>query len=137
MNDPAVTIEYRCTEGEGCQRPKPSKDCPACNTVRVTRRILPKCQSYIDGPAKWIEVYMQTTPEGQRFFFGTSIWEPKSQSDQSEFPAELVEHLTLTEQVPPFTEIHGCDDQGRVRFYVEKLKGKGNGASASDEGRKG
>lgn len=97
----------------------PQSVCPACDkiTTKKTTRVLPDCTKYIaEGSGVWTEVFMADTPDGQRAFHGNEIWVP----DKDGKPGEMTRQVNIIEQVPPFTDIHGCDDNGHVRFWVRK-----------------
>jgi len=102
-----TTIRYQCHKGPGCNDAK-DETCPACVWVKTRRRTLPKCAKYEDDPAKWIEVFMVDTAEGQRFYHGT--WLPGNDGP------------TLAGQCKPFSTIVGCsgDNPIRVRFYLQR-----------------
>ena len=111
-----ITIEYSCTDGTGCLR-IPQAVCPACDkiTTKKTIRHLPDCNHYkAGGPGVWIEVFMSDTLEGQKPFFGNEVWVP----DKDGEPGEMVRQVNIHARVPVDVEVHGCDDNGHVRFYI-------------------
>lgn len=110
--DEQKTIEFKCTKGEGCHRlfgitiRPPSVDCPSCDVVTITRRTIPACENFWKGP--WIEVFqVDGEKKGERNFY-----------HGKEYTEGLRVVQSIAQPVAPNTEIHACQDQGRVRFFV-------------------
>lgn len=57
---------------------------------------------------------MQETPKGQKFFHADVMWVPVGET------AEMRETLNFKDEVKPFMDIHGCNDQGQVRFFIAR-----------------
>ena len=118
MSEPEITVRYECSEPDGCPHVE-GPLCPDCYRyeTKVTRRALPPCDKYQDSLSQWARVWMQDTAEGQRFFHGTMVWEV----DPEGTGGDMREVFKLTDQVPLFSEIHGCQQGNEVWFYVSRI----------------
>lgn len=124
-SETTITVRYECTatigdRREGC----PSKQGPLCSdcnkiTTKTTKRAIPDCEKYVGDIGHWKEVWVQDATKGQRFFHGTKLWVP---DPEGELPGDLIEQIVLGDMVPPHTDIHGCNDGGRVRFFVARVQ---------------
>lgn len=65
----------------------------------------------------WLEVFKAETPDGPRTFYGNEIWVPDMEGDPS---GDMIRQINIREQVSSHIDVHNCDDNGHVRFWIRR-----------------